>query len=471
MTENEIASLSNPSAYGELLALCKGGPKKNVAVPSKDLAKATNDREFCMLAATNVPELSFYLKLFDLTDWFSANAPSAPALGDKMAAQTYLNTCLTLLKNHVLTINFVTIQKLISDLTLKYATQFNGKIIHTSVEDTGMFAQQDNTIQPHLSSRSLKAKGIHLALEQKSLDLEGGFQRLMKIVENDSLLQEAQFPSELQQKIKDAFLLVLGNIKTLQPQRVDHRLRQILMPSGNDYIALSPLASGHMNSVISDAAYKYETTEYSNKPANFKYFEKIEFLVGGAISRNASYHYQHPGFQKPLYFKAPQRNNDIHKVWSFIHNSWIPRITYKDAKAIAEQLKTFALSNTTNDSASTLAVKIQSTYTLASLVDDCHNQAIELSDSLAIQSVKIGDIDKLVDEDVLNEYRRDELSVLDKSILYQNFGSDYQLALSQTIVQVLWSILEKSEHTAGLLSGQNTRLRVEGAIQNIMRTL
>ena len=465
-----IAALSEDNSFGPLLAQCKSGPKYNVPVPTKDLETARSEFEFCARCAANFPDVALYLVPFGLTDWFMANAPKEPIKGDLAAAVAYLDKALVLLRAQVSNIGTKEINAIVHASVTKYAGQFNGKLIHTSVEDTALFAPKKNTTQPHLSSRLLHIKGIQLPLDQKQCDLTGCFQRLTKIVENDALVAKSGFPLPLQKTIQQAFDKAISDLQTQEPARVDHRLRQILMPTGTDYVALSPLATGSIGVLLYDA--KMNQTVPSEEPeddAPRKYLQTIGFMVGGANPRNASAHWTHRSLQNPLYFKAPQKDRNLHSVWSFIYRSWQPWVSKSMLHLLGEQLRT--MSSSLDNSSTLTAVSIQETKTLFSLVMSCHEQAQDLSERLSIQTIDADGEERPIDVDLVSNFRGRPLSELDICLIEQRTGVDYQRAMSACLVETLWRLLDKTPNYAGTLSAQSNRQRLEKAIFNSLGKL
>ena len=490
MNQEELSRMKQD--YAALLALCKGGTSGSAPVPDDKLKKALHADDFCAICASSAPQIDFLLKLFSLQGWFADHAPiSPPANCDESAAQAYLDACADLLCGEVtraMESGECDPAVIASQAILENGAHFSGKLIHSSASGPALFVREASTSQPHVSSRSLASQGIGLPLDQSRLDNTGAYQRVLKIIEGDELVGRARVPQRAVETIRSGVLPAICEAQARRPLEVDHRLRQILLPDGESYLAVSPLAAGGWCALADQAAQSIEVLEAEEsalqkvereaqevtdvpsppkkrgRPANLdaqsdkknkapkpRRLSRMSFPVGGAIVRNVSL-YPKSVVQNALYFEAPQRNTDLRRVWSFVFAPTRLRIIRQEIEQIQAQMTRVQDTAFISSSSSLIAVQAQASGALAALVWRLHQEMRRLSALICESSYPNGDADVAIDEDLLRAKRKAEPTALDLCLVRGSFGADYRAAMAQTITDLLHRLVRDEKTQVPMLS-------------------
>lgn len=516
-------------SYADLLRQCKGGPRRTVAVDTSKLKAAQGVRAFCAVCAANAPEVDLLLKLFGLGDdkhgnhWFSANAPHPPIPESESAAQDYLRRCLDVLNQKIEHISDDELMGMGHESMLRYGAHFSGKLIHSSADGARMPFLSRSTCQPHLSSRSLWQAGIRLPIEQADLDGTGGYKRLLRIYGDDPLVQASGLSYRVQAAIKNGIHSGLQQVRERRPSFVDHRLRQLLLPAGDGYLAVSPLPSGGLGALLSSAIECHQqlagvtpenpdragvatdmqaAAQNSRAPAkpkrgrkskaasnpdgadkpkdksNLSDFSRISLPLGGGNSQNASIH----GAKMALLFVAPQRNADLRSLWRFLHRPWTAWIANKDLEGVVKQALAMEASAALQDSSATTATRVQASGALATWVRQCHAQAVGFAEDLAQSSwdapkgkasqegqegqEQEGAISL---EERVTQARKSEPPLLDLCLIRQNFGAEYRSAMADHLVELLRRKTVDPASGGGLFAaGTVAHRRARAAIEQVL---
>ena len=432
--------------YGALLLLCESGYSDEKA------QKSTNARDFCLTVAMGDPEVKLYVNLFKLTDWFMVNGPTSPTRNNELAARTYLTTCRNVLAQHIGTLLQPAIQGMIHPALVKYGTQFTGKLVHTSAQTGAVWCGKKHTGQPHVSSRTLD---VDVPLDARANDNTGQYQAIVKMAEGD-----ASVGPSLSKSARDLILTEIRNgvttLRAQEPSFVDHRLRQILMPSGTDYIALTPLSSGGLNVHLNQTVEQWETQEEGTK----KRF-RVSFPIGGSKPHNATMYGYGNNFQRPLLFSAPRRN-PLREVYRFWFRAWWPQCDYALALQISHEIQ--AISQATGHSSTRGSVKMQRTQGLVRWIQQCHGEVLDLMELVQLHPIQVDGTDVEVSLEGLRTTRTGNIPILDQCIIESDTGSRYKEALANTMMKYLWREWARSEDTALILSAYSDRERLESTI-------
>jgi len=487
-SDNETSGGSKPAlvaAYADLLRLCKGGPRRTVAVDPGKLNVAQGAKAFCAVCAANAPEVDLLLKLFGLQDWFAANAPHPPAPDSDTAAQEYLRRCLEALNRQIERFSEDELMAIGLDAMRDAGTHFSGKLIHSDAREGSLFASDEPSAQPHLSSRSLLREGISLPLDQTKNDNKGVYQRVLKVHGNDPLVQAADLSQRAQSAIKQGVGLALRQARELRPAFVDHRLRQILLPFGADYVAVSPLPAAGFGLLLADAVQRYEqdgaaATEGAEQTAqadkadkaSARVFSRIGLPIGGAKPINATLHWTNSGFANPLIFSAPQRSADLTRQWRFLHRPWSAYISKAELDGVTRQAH--ALEESTSDalreSSATTATRVQASGALAKWVRQCHAQATGFAEDLVQASWEPEAGAASLEERVLEARGQDRpVPLLDLCLIRQNFGAEYRAAMADHLVELLRRKTVDPASGGGLFAaGTVAHRRARAAIEQVL---
>lgn len=529
-----------------LLNQCGGGKEGKTAPSDERLIKAGNSREFCAICASNKKEIDFLLKLFELKEWFFDNAPVEPIADSEEGATDYLSNCKRLLLDRVQEIPLDDIRHKARDSVAEFACHFSGKLIHSSAIDSHIMAPDLETAQPHISSRRLRACGIKLKLDYGKNDGDGKFQRLLKVINNDPSVAETHLPDTIIEALKSGASDGLHLARASRRDSVDHRLRQILLPTGGGYVSLSPIPAGGLIHEFAEKVGEFEKIEKDNDdlkndlraaktkatrlPADFtlpdswvihasnirpglsveqirsigekfkqhwlnvtgneglkqnwleswikwiksKLLVRVQFALGGNNPYNISAYGvkgKLGGFQWPLYFEAPQKDENTTKTWRFIFRRWSPSIRISDASKIAEHIEAMESSTSLSNSTSLMAVDIQSSGPLAYVVRDCDRQAKDLNSIISQSSFSEEGQRLQIDADLLSSKRADEIDDLDLSIVRGDFGANYRESLARAIVISLGTLTSKKDSGQSPFHSEAVRNRVRRAAINILEDI
>lgn len=502
MTQEDIEALK--AKHHALLALCKAGAKGTVPVPPEKLLAADDERRFCAVCAANKPAIADLLKLYGLQDWFQEHAPGPPAQGED-AAQEYLARCEAIMRTEAALVPVERLREMARDAVQSCAAHFSGKLVHPTAQGAFLMAPCRPTAQPHVSSRSLRQAGIALALDQSKLDNTGVYQRVVRLLGpaigtapsdgND----EAQEPgAEIARQHADA--LREGAIEGIEaaarriPGHVDRRLRQVLLPVPDGYLAVTPLPAGGM-AALWHACAAFESgreaerlaslddTENANPPAPGRkrrgksgftaqnkapqisarpIFSTVELPFGGAIVRNTSL-FPASVIQRQMVFAVPQPSQHLRAVWRFVFRPWTPWIS--DVKQVNQQIAALQVEGRAfSDSTSVAAVLVQSKGALGTLARKCHAQAVNFAQDLA-QTPYVEDGKEIdIDADLLRRKRKDAPSDLDLAIVNRSFDARYRAALAMCILDQMRSrLIRMNEPTQ--IDYQNVRDLVRSALE------
>lgn len=483
--------------HADLLSLCQ---VKFTAGDRKKLAKHPDEQSFCRACVEREPRVDFLLKLFSLQDFFRKTIPPVPQ-PDENAARAYVADCLGRLKAKAEQMPLDEAAGLARETVLEYGAHFSGKLIHSSAQEAFLLAPDATTQQPHLTSRRLRMTGRVLRLDQSKLDNRGIYQRVLRVLHQDVPEDMELDPGLLEAIRRGATEALSCSAISRRPQTVDYRLRQVLLPDGEDYLAVSPLAAAGMSVQIHEAAQIIEEENRledasSDNPGKKRrgrprqkdsdeqpeengaaekqmppkrIFQGMALLFGGGVARNTTLHGR--AVQESFFFGAPQRDMVSSRAWRFVFRPWRPSITKDDAKRVADQITAIENSPALKDSVSVHAIDIQSRGALGVLARQCHNQAVDLAREIGAAQFTEKDQDFSIDESLLRARRTQQPTDIDLAIVRQSFGLDYRIAMAQQIVESLRQLTKEKKTKQDALFGMSVRQRVQHAIQKALEGL
>lgn len=515
MEKNEIQVFK--ATHALLMKVC------DVRLSQEEDKKIENERDFCQKCVMKESRVDFLLKLFSLQesfeDWMDRNPEAIPSPNDEEAAQAYLDSKLSWLRAQANTVPPERARTLARESVRNFGAHFTGKLIHSSATDAAMLATDRPTRQAHVTSRRLRQADINIPLDQSQLDNKGVYQRVLRVFQGDPVVEA----SGLDPVVIEALRQGIADAAAQPPARVshvDHRLRQVLLPDGDGYLAVSPLASGGMSvllhksaEAIEEAVAAEEPEQEAGKPkgrgrpaknkapqaeiaivdgdigiqsppnksakAPKHLFIRIALPFGGAIPRNATLHGREA--QESFFFRVPWRNDDVANAWRFVYRSWRPWVSKKSIEPVAKQLAQIEQSTAFQDSDSQASVNILAARrgALAVLVRDCHAQAVELATILPDAPFHDGDKkDVPIDEDLLRRYRTKSpidlsvaISPIDLAIVNQGFGAEYRDAMSLAIIELIRKKTLNRKTGEDALSGMASRRRAQRAIEKILEDI
>lgn len=426
LPEPDLAELKKK--HKVLLKMCQ------VRKDDDKLKTALDERQFCLFCAVSKPEIGYYVKLLKLEDWFLERGPEPPD-GTEESAKSFLDKCRSVVRKKVLETSEEEIAKTIKDTVLKYGTHFSGKLVNSRASPSSILAKKLKPTQPHLCSRKLLDQGYELLIDQAWFDNSGCFRRIAETINNDSILKEAEVPEHIIKAVsscaRQAIESQRNSINSIKT--IDYRLKQVLLPSGETYISVSPLSSSWIHKMLVDgdnAIRKYLEEEAGKEQLHFYTVLNIE--IGGRHYQNVSIY---PEVHKAILFDVPAVNKDWRLVWSFLYNPLKISIPKKD---IDDWINSMPSGWNWDYPGTSLGAieELSKNKVLGKIVRDQHYKIQNLAEQLALFEMDDGSV---VDENLLKETRGNSISPLDLSILRGEFGSSYHEELARGIADYLGS--------------------------------
>ncbi|MCQ8104848.1 hypothetical protein NP590_12095 [Methylomonas sp. SURF-2] len=106
--------------------------------------------------------------------------------------------------------------------------------------------------------------------------------------------------------------------------QVEPRLRQLLLPKGSDYMAITPLPCGSLSKEINRRTQAHNELA---KDRNQKFIDTGILGIGGSKPQNVSLYAK--DLSSPLYFATPAENRVIRAAWAIHHQGIAIRLPYR----------------------------------------------------------------------------------------------------------------------------------------------
>lgn len=482
MNKEDLADLK--TRHSALLKLCKGGASRNVPI-SEDKFKTVEDEQgFILACLTNEPRIDFYLKLLGLQEVFSTSAPLSHAdLDAEICAQEYIDKCLGTVKELASEVNLEQFQDAVRERVIDCGTHFSGKLINSDAADAFAVCAGGYNGQPHVSSRTIIAGGHSVPLDQAKLDNTGLYQRIIKVLEKDPIIHEAEVDGTILATVEAGAKAAFARHREKQTPFVDHRLRQILLPSGEHYIAVSPLAAGGIcvlfdhaianieQQVATDAAEQEadgaeEGDDSQKTVASRRLYARLNFPVGGAIVRNVSIHPKGV-IQRPVFFDVPVRHPDLRAAWAFVYKPlrlFIPRDQIELYRQYIE-----GLPDSIRESSAATATIVERAGPIREIAIGQHQQMMELAANIRETEFRDGDENRQIDEVLLFEKRANPPGPLDLAVVNGHFDQSYAITLAEAIAMRLYASVFMGREKRPM--HQTDRDRIAVAAQKILENI
>lgn len=483
MDENQLDVLK--IKHPALLELCTEGPSGKRPLSKDKLKAAGTEKDFLVICLANEPRIDFYLKLLGLQKSFQESVQVPPTgLADPRLAKAYIDKYFEEVKVQAAKVNLSQLRDDVEKKVLDSATHFSGKLINSDVAEAFALCVGGYHGQPHVSSRTILAGGYSVPLDQAKLDNTGFFQRILKVLEKDPLLQEAEVEETLLAAVEAGAKAAFARRGEKLTPSVDHRLRQILVPSGAHYIAVSPLASGGL-CVLFDravaqieqaaavaAATEQEAEAEEESEADQKaivprrLYTRLDFPVGGAIVRNVSAHPK-GAIQRPLFFDVPVRRPDLRSVWAFVYKPLKLFIPQDQLARYSRYIE--GLPDSIRESSAVTAVKVERAGPIREIALGQHQRLSELAHNLQEIPFREGGTTRSIDAALLFEKRTNLPDTLDLVVANGRFDRSYAQALAEAIALQLYASVRIGAEKRPL--HQTDRGRIAGAAQKILENV
>lgn len=502
-------------------------PARGSPVSPDKRKKATSERDFISIVALNNPEIDFLVKLFGLQDCFSNAILTDPLVRDCLSsnvvsddlARDLIERLAGVLNAAINQKDPETIKSAAKAATVTYASEFHSRMVNSNVDMPPILSRQQVARTPHLSTHNVCGSSDLLGLiDQAKLDSSGSFQRILRVAKGDPLVQTSKMPPNAAKAIRDGALLALDEIRcgSLNPSvPIDHRLRQILLPSGAGYIAASPLPANGVAMFLESAEREYTkikqdelaqaieaakpaasaenattagatgktkrgrpkknqesavTTDASKQEKKPIYFDRIKFPYGGGNSQNVTLL---PGrvILKPLFFSVPRAEFNLFSILRFKHYGWRPILSANIVNAalqcVLAKKDEFSAKAEREPSISETDRMISGAF--SSFVRAAHRRAVDFAATLGdYNAAQDGDrtANKQVDRTTLTR----NLTALDEAIIDEDFGSKYRDAMAETLLQTLSrKCADRESGISALSSGYASKL-IKNAAMKVLET-
>ncbi len=534
MNEKEIDRCKQK--YGILLKLCKN-------VSSEKLKNVKSEREFLSAYVATEPRIDFYLKLLGLQDDFNASLrmpdvpldivempkrsdPKRKANEEEIAAQQaveqensvraknaqhYIDEHLAKVKALADHVDLQELEKIVAEKVFDCAAHFSGKLINSDAENAFALCVGGYSGQPHVSSRTILASKNSIPLDQAKQDNTGRYQRVIKILQEEPIVSQAGVSAAIQAAVKKGAKAGFALHKEKNIPAVDYRLRQILLPSGEDYLAVSPLASGGISVLFQESLDRIQNvgkkeegkSEDSDHPAaeetnhqetagddaqetkdaddkeseeeetesNSYWYTRLNFRVGGNNPQNISF-CSSDAIQHPVFFNVPTRQSNRTKIWSFVYKPLQVRIRHEQVTGYNKDLEKISDENSALDSWKVILNK-KNEKILHQIVFEQHQRIKELSIIIHNESFLEDGEPCPIDKELLEKTRMAPLNPLDIAVLNGSFDQDYMEALANEIVKQLGRLIVvgKEKNPMNNLDKKKIKLAIMGKLKQNWRNL
>lgn len=176
---------------------------------------------------------------------------------------------------------------------------FQAKLTHSSASGAVFVSSKRVSTAPYLFSASIQGAGILLAVDQSKNDSSGQASRVIKVI-NGTAEDSLPYDSAIQ-----AWHRSRTDTHEQGLERVDARLRQILLPLSDGYVALTPLFAGGISRLVRSAAKEKRVGGYM-----------LVLPIGGSNVQNVSAIRE---VQNATFFQVPSRNRTLSFAISLLY--------------------------------------------------------------------------------------------------------------------------------------------------------
>lgn len=192
---------------------------------------------------------------------------------------------------------------------------FSFKSVNSNISGGGVrLSEEDALYLPYVSVRTLMAHGIQVSPDYtKNVDKTANIAKQIRAV----LAGEQPASESNGDLIRKACLTAFSFRIECNCGHVSPRIRQLLIPKGESYVALTPVGSGGLSAEINARVKAHnDITE-----KGFVRLRQAQYGIGGANPQNVGGLVRE--MQRPLFFESPSESRSIKAVLS-IHYKGIP---------------------------------------------------------------------------------------------------------------------------------------------------
>lgn len=201
--------------------------------------------------------------------------------------------------------------------TITNLVHFSFKTVNSNAPGGGVrLSNEDFLDLPYLSVRCLMATGHEIAMDYTAN--AGKTATVVKQVNAFLSGNQDQAGADEREAIRQALEEALQTRQEIGCDAVSTRLRQLLIPKDDGYVALTPVGSGGLCKLLNERLRAHtEAIKVENEPGQPRTLARIPtgvFGIGGANPQNVGSLVRE--MQRPMVFSAPTESRDIREVLS-----------------------------------------------------------------------------------------------------------------------------------------------------------
>ena len=216
--------------------------------------------------------------------------------------------------------------------TLAESVHFSNKTINSNIEKGGIRLAKSQALDlPYISARTLLADDITIPTDYQAN--AGKTATIFKAIKSAMLDEDL---SEQDDDFKTVVNTIQPDIVSLFDtpyqaglEHINIRMRQLLLPKGDDYLSISPISSAGVNHWLND---EVDDIKEARKTDNDLHsITTAVFGIGGANPQNVGSLVR--AMQRPIYLTAPTANDTIRQAFSLYYKGldyYIPNKLPKD---------------------------------------------------------------------------------------------------------------------------------------------
>lgn len=196
------------------------------------------------------------------------------------------------------------------------------KITHSSITPGGVRVSQGNGLQlPYISVRSLIGEGKSVLTDTVGKGPKSN--NIHKQITAVATGQASHAPTQEVQMIEQ-FLATASGVAYVKCDSISPRLRQILLPTEDGYLAISPLSAFGVGAILSDSVNRHndcvksQNADKNNQEKPLRKLKRASIPIGGSNPINVGSLAQK--MHRPFVASFPQVNNDLRHALSLHHN-------------------------------------------------------------------------------------------------------------------------------------------------------
>jgi hypothetical protein len=224
----------------------------------------------------------------------------------------------------------------------KKMVHFSFKTVNSNCAGGGVRLGPDDGLNlPYVAARVLLARGVPLEvdyidngnkppLDRKLLPEKTIYTAKISNQIRTALYDEGPEDATDAKRVAEACRPIVATHHEENCQKISPRLRQLLLPKGDSYVAVTPLGAGSLNATFnamvtahnkshSDAV-KSAKTQTERDQIRTRYLRQAQFGIGGSKPQNVGSLAR--AMQTPLYFEAPPESLRVRSAL-FVHHNGI----------------------------------------------------------------------------------------------------------------------------------------------------